>query len=132
MEAGSQVYNPPYGLPLFDDTVYVYGYDNAAGHLTGTDYNAGTFLGAWVLPSNLNFGQEVFFDVTAFVHSVTGSYFGFELQSSQPDVFSSTAYNYGTPPELVATVVPEPASSALVGLAMGALAIAASKYRWHF
>jgi hypothetical protein len=112
----------PYGEPLFGNPVSVYAYDNAAGQLTGSDYSAGTYLGALVLPANLGFGQPVFFDVTAFVHSETGSFFGFELQSPGTDVFSSTAYNYGTPPELIA--VPEPdsgtffsAAGVLIGLA---------------
>jgi hypothetical protein len=67
----------PYGEPLFGNPVSVYGYDNAAGQLAGSDYGAGTYLGALVLPANLGNGQQVLFDVTAFVHSVTWSFFGF-------------------------------------------------------
>jgi hypothetical protein len=113
----------PYGEPLFGNPVSVYGYDNAAGQLTGSDYSAGTYLGALVLPVNLGYGQPVLFDVTAFVHSVTGSFFGFELQSSSTDVFSSTAYNYGTPPELIA--VPEPDNGAFFSAAGLLAALAA-------
>jgi hypothetical protein len=115
----------PYGEPLFGNPVSVYGYDNAAGQLAGSDYSAGTYLGALVLPANLGYGQQVLFDVTAFVHSVTGSFFGFELQSPGTDVFSSTAYNYGTPPELIA--VPEPDNGTLFSAAGLLTALAACK-----
>jgi PEP-CTERM motif len=110
----------PYSEPLFGSQVSVYGFDNATASLSVSDYNAGTFLGTWNV-AGLGFGQETFFDVTSFVKSVQGSYFGFELQSDGSDEFSSTANNYGTPPELIATV-PEPSTLvlALVGLS-GAL-----------
>jgi hypothetical protein len=104
----------PYALPLFGNPVSVYGYDNASGQLAGSDYNAGTLLGELVLPSNLEFGQYAFFDVTSFVQSAKGSYFGFELRSDGSDVFCSV--NEGSP-ELVATV-PEPSFLALIGLAV--------------
>jgi hypothetical protein len=103
--------------------VLVYGYDNASGALAQSDYDAGTFLGAWTFPTDLLPGQEEFFDVTAFVQSVKGSYFGFDLRAdSGVDVFSSTSQNYGIPPELIATV-PEPAAPGLIGLAVGVWAI---------
>jgi hypothetical protein len=57
----------PYGLPLFGPNVDVYGYGTSIGQLDVTDANAGTFLGTLVLPANLGFGQDAFFDVTAFV-----------------------------------------------------------------
>lgn len=107
----------PYGEPLFGSQVYVYGFDNATAQLSGSDYNAGTLLGTWNV-AGLGFGQETYFDVTSFVKSVTGSYFGFELQSDGTDVFSSSAYNLGNPPELVVTV-PEPATGALVLMGFG-------------
>jgi hypothetical protein len=112
----------PYAEPLFGNPLNVYGYNNAAGQLQSSDYNAGTFLGALTLPNNLNFGQAVYFDVTAFVKSVSTPYFGFELQSGGVDQFSSSAINYGLPPELIvtstATLIPEPASFGLIGLGM--------------
>jgi hypothetical protein len=109
----------PYALPLSGNPVSVYGYDNASGTLSGSDFGAGTYLGAWTLPANLGYGQETFFDVTAFAKSATGSFFGFELQCGGLDTFSSTGYNYGTPPELIATATPEPASLSLIGIATG-------------
>jgi hypothetical protein len=106
----------PYAEPLFASTLYVYGFDNASASLSGSDWNAGTYLGTWVLPANLGFGQETFFDVTSFVQSVQGQYFGFEIQAvGGPDQFSSTTINYGTPPELIA--VPEPGTTSLTAMA---------------
>jgi hypothetical protein len=109
----------PYGEPLFGSQVYVYGFDHATALLNGSDYNAGTFLGTWNV-AGLGFGQETFFDVTSFVKSVQGPYFGFELQSDGTDVFSSTAYNYGNPPELIVTT-PEPS---MLVLGMAGLSVA--------
>lgn len=107
----------PYGEPLFGSQVYVYGFDNATAQLNGSDYNAGTLLGTWNV-AGLGYGQETFFDVTSFVKSVTGPYFGFELQSDGTDVFSSSAYNLGNPPELIVTV-PEPSTLGLAVLGLG-------------
>jgi hypothetical protein len=109
--------------PLGATPLYVYGYDNASGTLSGDDYNAGTYLGQWNVPLDLNFNQEILFDVTSFVQSAQGSFFGFEFRVDVQDVggaalFTSTANNYGIPPALVA-VVPEPRSSALVALGIG-------------
>ena len=109
----------PYGEPLFGSQVYVYGFGNATALLNGSDYNAGTYLGTWNV-AGLGFGQETFFDVTPFVKSVQGSYFGFELQSDGTDVFSSTAYNLGNPPELIVTA-PEPSTLALCLAGLGAV-----------
>jgi PEP-CTERM motif len=103
----------PYGEPLFGGQVEVFGFDNATAQLSGSDYNAGTLLGTWNV-AGLGYGQETFFDVTSFVKSVSGPYFGFELRANGTDVFSSTAYNLGNPPELVVT--PEP-STPMLGLA---------------
>lgn len=105
----------PYALPLFDSTVSIYGYGNADGVITGADYNAGAFLGTLTLPPNLGYGQDAFFDVTDFVRNVPGAYFGFNLRTdSGTDVFSSLEYNYGKPSRIVATVVPEPSTAALL------------------
>jgi len=110
--------------PLQSTPLYVYGYDNASGTLSGADYNAGTYLGQWNVPLDLNFNQEILFDVTSFVQSAQGSFFGFELQvhDSGADLFTSSAYNYGIPPALIA-VIPEPGSSALVALGIGLWAV---------
>jgi hypothetical protein len=112
-----------YGVPpLQANPVLVFGYDNASGTLGQSDFNAGTYIGAWTFPANLLPGQEEFFDVTTFVQSVQGSYFGFDLRAEDGvDLFSSTASNYGTPPELIATV-PEPPASCLIVLGAGAWA----------
>jgi hypothetical protein len=112
-----------YGVPpLQANPVLVYGYDNASGTINQSDYDAGTYLGAWTFPSDLLPGQIEFFDVTTFVKSVQGSYFGFDLRAdSGVDLFSSTASNYGNPPELVATV-PEPSALSIAGLAVSAWA----------
>jgi hypothetical protein len=113
-----------YGVPpLSGNPVLVYGYDNASGTLSQSDFNAGTYIGAWTFPANLLPGQEEFFDVTTFVQSVQGSYFGFDLRSEEGvDLFSSTAINYGTPPELI-TTVPEPLGSSLIVLAAAVCAL---------
>jgi hypothetical protein len=105
---------------LQSTSLYVYGYDNASGTLSGADYNAGTDLGQWNVPLDLNFNQEILFDVTTFVQSAQGPFFGFELQvhDDGADYFTSRAYNNGIPPALIA-VVPEPGISTLVALAIG-------------
>ena len=110
--------------PLQSTPLYVYGYDNASGTLSGADYNAGTYLGQWYVPLDLNFNEEILFDVTSFVQSAQGSFFGFELQVHDDGAayFTSTAYNYGIPPALIA-VIPEPGSSALVALGIGFWAV---------
>lgn len=115
--------------PIWQYSIDVYGFDNAAGQLSFADFQTGTYIGTWVLPQNLQF-QEVFFDVTAFVKSTTGNYFGFDLRTSGTDgrdIFCSTENNYGIPPELIATV-PEPAFPALIGLAVGVI-VTSSIYR---
>jgi hypothetical protein len=113
--------------PLQTTPLYVYGYDNASGNLSGGDYNAGTYLGEWNIPLNLSFNQEIFFDVTAFVQSAQGPYFGFDIRSDSDgaDLFTTTAYNNGIPPALVATV-PEPETWALVALGIGGWAVFAN------
>jgi hypothetical protein len=111
----------PITTPLNTYSVNLYGYDNASGQLTFNDFTAGTYLGTFAIPSNIHPGQPVYLDVTSFVHSVTGSFFGLELgiATSGEDDFCSTTRNYGTPPELIATVVPEPFPPALAVLILG-------------
>lgn len=98
----------PYGLPLFGPVVDVYGFDGGNGTLMSSNFNSGTLIGEWTLPTNLDYGQVAAFDVTAFVKSTKGPYFGFILVASGSDVFSSTTINYGTPPALYAISPPLP------------------------
>ena len=98
----------PYGLPLFGTNVSVYGFDGGTGTLVGSNFNSGTLIGVWALPPGLGYGQVATFDVTTFVKSTKGPYFGFILQADGGDTFSSTSINYGTPPELFAIGPPLP------------------------
>ena len=117
----------PYGLPLFGTNVDVYGYSTTIGQLDVTDANGGAFLGTLILPLDLGYGQDAFFDVTSFVASVNAPFLAFNLRSTGTDVFSSLEYNYGHPSQLlVTTTVPEPTTSALLVawlLALGAIAV---------
>lgn len=91
----------PYGLPLFGPVVSVYGFDGGNGTLYSSNFNSGTLIGQWTLPTGLNYGQIATFDVTSFVKSTKGPYFGIYLAAGG-DLFSSTTKNYGTPPMLYA------------------------------
>lgn len=91
----------PTGLPVFDSTVDVYGFDGGTGTLAGSNYYSGTLITTLTFPPNPNYGQIATCDVTAFVKSTKGPYFGFILYAVG-DVLSSTTVNYGTPPELYA------------------------------
>ena len=95
-------------MPLFDLNVYVYGFDDGSGTLTASNYNSGTLIGVFTLPANLGYGQIATFDVTSFIKSTKGPYFGFILVADGGDLFSSTSYNYGTPPELFSIGSPLP------------------------
>jgi hypothetical protein len=99
----------PYGLPLWGPVVHVYGYPSYDGRLTSSDYNAGVFLGDWALP-NLGYGEDAYFDVTAFMKTVTTPYVGFNLRTEGTDVFSSLEYNYGRPSQLSGVLIPEPST----------------------
>jgi hypothetical protein len=104
----------PYGLPLWGTNVDIYGYETTIGELHVSDANAGTLLGTLTLPADLGFGQDAYFDVTAFVAGASSPYIAFNLRSDGTDVFSSLEYNYGHPSQLLITTVPEPSSIALV------------------
>jgi plastocyanin len=106
-----------YALPLFDTNVSVYGFDGGTGVLAGSNFNSGTLIGVWTLPAGLGYGQVTTYDVTAFVKSAKGPYFGFILQAPGGDTFSSTTYNYGTPPELFAitTITPRQLAATQAG-----------------
>jgi MYXO-CTERM domain-containing protein len=111
----------PYGLPLWDSTVDVYGYGTETGTLVAADANAGTFLGTLVLPANLGYGQDASFDVSDFIRATQASFYAFNLRSDSTDVFSSLEYNYGHPAQLLLSYatpvdVPEPAGLAFAGL----------------
>lgn len=112
----------PYGLPLWDSTIDIYGYGTETGHLTAADANAGTFLGTLTLPAMLGYGQDAFFDVTSFLRATKASFFAFNLRSDDLDVFSSLEHNYGHPSQLLVTYedapvdVPEPAGLILAGV----------------
>jgi hypothetical protein len=98
----------PTGLPVWDPTVDVYGFDGGTGTLAGSNYYSGTFIGTLTFPANPGYGQIATYDVTAFVKSARGPYFGFIL-FAVGDVLSSTTVNHGTPPELYAIApVPPP------------------------
>jgi hypothetical protein len=109
----------PYGLPMYSPSIYVYGFDGGTGALAGSNYNSGTLLGVMTFPANVNYGQVVTFDVTRFVQSVKGQYFGFILQDDggSGDVLSSLGQNYGTPPELIS--YPTTLPPALVATQLG-------------
>ena len=109
----------PYALPLWGPTVDVYGYGTSIGSLAASDADSGTFLGTVVLPQNLGYGQDVFFDVTSFVASANSPFLAFNLRSNGTNVFSSLEYNYGHPSQLIVTTVPLP--SAIVLFTFGLL-----------
>jgi hypothetical protein len=105
----------PYGLPLWGKDVDVYGYGTTIGKLDVSDADAGTFLGTLVLPDDLGYGQDAFFDVTSFVNSTSAPYIAFNLRATDTDVFSSIEYNYDHPSQLLlTTAVSEPSASVLI------------------
>jgi hypothetical protein len=118
-----------YGLPFFGDNISIYFIDNATSGLSGSDYSNGVPIGSYTLPLNLSFGEQLFFDVAAFVHSARGSYFAFVIRADGTDVFSSTNYNLGTPPELIATSVPEMSSLAIWSL-LGTISLLFARRRF--
>lgn len=107
----------PYGLPMGDLNVDIYGFDGGTGTLYGSNWYSGTLIGAVVFPPNVNYGQVETLDVTRFVLSAHGPYFGFIIQAPGGDVFSSLNDNYGTPPELIVTLstLPPTLSAAQAG-----------------
>lgn len=112
----------PYGLPLGNLNVDVYGIEANSGTINASDANAGTFLGTMYLPSTLGYGQDASFDVTAFVASAISPFVGFNLRNSGgSDIFSSIEYNYGHPSQLRVTQAPEPTVAVLLIAGMGLL-----------
>ena len=119
----------PYALPLWGPTVDIYGYGTTIGALDVTDANAGAFLGTLTLPTGLSYGQDVYFDVSAFVASIDTPFVAFNLRSEGTNQFSSLEYNYGHPSQLLITSVPVP--SAIVFLSTGLFAVLRTRRRTH-
>jgi hypothetical protein len=129
----------PYGLPLWDLSVDVYGYNSTIGLIQAGDYNKGAFLGTLNILPSIGFGQESLLDVTSFAReSHPGGYMGFLLVTDQMDIFSSLEYNYRDHPSGIVTTpvaaphassaVPEPSTySAVAGIVL--LGIVALKQR---
>lgn len=117
----------PYGLPLWGKTVDVYGYGTSIAKLDVSDANAGSFLGTLVLPEDLGYGEDAYFDVTSFVASVNSPYVAFNLRSLGDNLFSSLEYNYGHPSQLLVTFVPEPTPISLFILGLLILNFVANK-----
>lgn len=108
-----------YDLPIGGDMIEVYGFASQTSEVTGADFNAGTYLGTITLPSNITYGQSVSLDVSSFVSTSPGPYWDFSLRDAVGDGLSSLEENYGTPPEIIATPVPEPSVLVLSFLAIG-------------
>jgi hypothetical protein len=119
----------PYALPLFGSEVAIYGYGTSIGALDESDADAGVLLGTLVLPANLGYGEDVYFDVTSFVAGTNAPFLAFNLRTTDVDVFSSIEYNYGHAAQLlVTTAITEPAPVAL--LFAGLLALGGIGRRW--
>lgn len=104
----------PYGLPLWGSSVNVYGFASTSSTISMADLASPTFLGTWVLPSNIGYGQDAFFNVTQFLQGVNTPYVDIILISPNgTDVFSSLQSNYGHPSQLTVTT---PESSVLAFL----------------
>ena len=106
-----------YGLPAWSPTIHVYGYESTDGRVALNDYSKGASLGEWTL-GDMEYGKDVFFDVSAFLAGVRTPFAGFVLQglfnpvigSTGYDVLSSLEQNYGHPAQLIVTTtttVPE-------------------------
>jgi len=89
----------PQGTPVWANTVQVYGIDGRNGTLSSSDYGSGTLLGSFPVAANTPDGQPLLFDVTSFVRSANGPYFGI-LFKAGPDLFGSTSDYTSQPPGL--------------------------------
>ncbi|MCP4639892.1 MAG: hypothetical protein GY851_05645 [bacterium] len=112
----------PYGLPIWDYTMDVYGYESADGTISQADASAGTYLGTWVLSPALDFGDDAFFDVTGFLQGVSSPYVGFNLRSAAAQ-FCSLEFNYGHPSQLTVTTTDPPMPMGVSALAISAAGI---------
>jgi hypothetical protein len=108
----------PYATPVEIKQLAVYAYQSNDSQIVSSGYDAGIFLGNWLLPEVYSWGQDAFFDVTQFMQGVSSPFVGFNLRSvsgTGVDQFSSLEYNYGHPSQLTITPVPEPATLLLLG-----------------
>jgi hypothetical protein len=110
-----------YQLPFLAPSISVYGYETAQSTLSLSDINAGTYLGAFTLPPDLQQGQQLFLDVTSFVQAAGAGYLAFNLRADDAILLSSLEFNRGRPSQLSISVVPEP--SAYVLWAIGLLGL---------
>jgi len=116
-----------YALPMHGKNVQIFAFNTPDAVISGADYNAGIQLGTLVLPdSYANFGQTITFDVTSFVNTANGPYWGFVLVSDG-DTFNSLQYYVGQPEALIVTTVPEPTIS---GIFLTAIFVGAA-LRWR-
>lgn len=103
----------PQGTPVWGNTVQVYGIDGRNGVLSSSDYGSGTYLGSFPVAANTPDGQPLLFDVTSFVKSANGPYFGILFEAG-PDLFGSISDYTSQPPGLFAIgPVPPPQLTAV-------------------
>jgi hypothetical protein len=115
----------PYGEPVQNNALNVYGFSSSSSTFNIGDYDQGTLLGTFTNLSSKTFGQESFLNITPFVQSVGGSYFGILLQAPSgevEDIYSSTQSNDGQPSGILASDVPEPSTLALLLGSLGLVA----------
>lgn len=106
----------PYGLPIAPDG-RLYGMAATEGSIVSAQYSGGGDLGEITFPADIRFGEGRQFDVTAFVKSLDSDFVAFRIESEGTMVLSSLEFNYGKPAQLTLTLIPEPGSAMLGGLA---------------
>ncbi|HEY1788597.1 MAG TPA: Ig-like domain-containing protein [Verrucomicrobiae bacterium] len=108
-----------YAEPLWSPQVNIYGFDGGNGALSISNYNSGSLIGVLSVPEYPGYGRAQTVDVTSFVKSTKGPFFGLYLiaTSGSGDLFSSLSENYGLPPELYAISLapPPPPTVAFTG-----------------
>lgn len=115
----------PYALPMWGNTIDVYGYESEDGVVTQSDAEAGTFVGTWELPVDLGFGEDAFFEVTELLQGVSSPFVGFNLRNGDASL-SSLEYNYGHPAQLTITTPepPMPIGATALGMATASICLA--------